>query len=407
MNNAIIFRSFLVAFCAIFITGIFLVGDVSSVLKEASQTLRDWHAKPKEISALKSTRSATNVPAQEQEDPAYMFIRAADYHAQGNYKEAFSLLQKSAEQGDAEAQSGLAAFYSDGKVVSQDYNKARIWYEKAAMQGERSALFYLGILYRDGKGGEQDASEAVKWLTQAALAHWTGEAEYELGVLYFNGNGTPKDYLQAKSWWEKAAEKGSNLAEYALGILYFEGGSGVEKDYPKAREWWEKSANSQNADSQYMLGYIYHGGVGIERNYVKAREWWEKAASNGNAQAKYGLGILYQDGLGVRQDLSMAKKWLTESCNSNNEDACKNLKELQQATPTPRPVKRTSPHYYGADITARYANELALEIERRSNHPACGYFAANLRSLGNSSAPEFVRQRQVEAMIDKLPSICY
>lgn len=73
------------------------------------------------------------------------------------------------------------------------------------------------------------------------------------------------------------------------------------------------------------------------------------------------------------------------------------MPQSQQRPPAPQPS--------GKDAVARYADNLAAELER-SSHPACRALASNIRSFGNSSAPDYVRQRQVDAIIERAPSIC-
>lgn len=72
---------------------------------------------------------------------------------------------------------------------------------------------------------------------------------------------------------------------------------------------------------------------------------------------------------------------------------------------TPAPPVSSTPPAQGGDLVAAYASNLASQLERAS-YPACGVFAANLRMLGNSGAPEAVRMRQVESMFGKVPAIC-
>lgn len=75
---------------------------------------------------------------------------------------------------------------------------------------------------------------------------------------------------------------------------------------------------------------------------------------------------------------------------------------VKQVEQRPSPSSSSS---QGQDKVARYAEELARELERAS-HPACRTIASNIRTLGNSSAPDYVRQRQIDSMIEKAPSIC-
>ena len=50
-------------------------------------------------------------------------------------KEAFKWFEKSANQGNADAQNKLGRMYEYGIEVTQDYKKAFKWYEKSAIQG--------------------------------------------------------------------------------------------------------------------------------------------------------------------------------------------------------------------------------------------------------------------------------
>jgi len=53
-------------------------------------------------------------------------------------------------------------------------------------------------------------------------------------------------------WQMDRAEKGSDPAQYTLGMRYLEG-KGVEKDLKKARKWLTESAKQGNADAKKAL----------------------------------------------------------------------------------------------------------------------------------------------------------
>lgn len=74
-------------------------------------------------------------------------------------------------------------------------------------------------------------------------------------------------------------------------------------------------------------------------------------------------------------------------------------------TQNPTQLRQVPQRQQGGDRVAAYANGLANQLEQAS-HPACGAFASNIRMLGSSSASDFVRMRQVDAMFDKVPRIC-
>ena len=47
------------------------------------------------------------------------------------------------------------------------------------------------------------------------------EARYRLAGLYWEGRGVPRDADQAMTWYERAAESGSWLAAFELGMIYY------------------------------------------------------------------------------------------------------------------------------------------------------------------------------------------
>ena len=63
----------------------------------------------------------------------------------------FEWFQRSANQGDADAQHHIGMMYHEGIGVEQDYKKAMQWYQKAADQGNQEASNRIGKLVMNGK----------------------------------------------------------------------------------------------------------------------------------------------------------------------------------------------------------------------------------------------------------------
>ncbi len=74
-----------------------------------------------------------------------------------------------------------------------------------------------------------------------------------------------------------------------------------------------------------------------------------------------------------------------------------------QAPAAAKPATQASS---GPDFVQRYATNLANQMEEKY-HPACGAIASHIRNVARSSAPDAVRMRQVEAMVDRAPSACF
>ena len=61
---------------------------------------------------------------------------------------------------------GIAFFYGQG--VEEDKVIANQWYEKSAKQGNVNAQFNLGLSFYEGEGVEKDYAKAMHWFNKAA-----------------------------------------------------------------------------------------------------------------------------------------------------------------------------------------------------------------------------------------------
>lgn len=79
-----------------------------------------------------------------------------------------SVIQQSAEQGDAKAQAKLGAMYLLGSGVEKDEQQAAEWILKAANQGHVEAQVIIAAMYDRGMGVKNDVKMATKWYEKAA-----------------------------------------------------------------------------------------------------------------------------------------------------------------------------------------------------------------------------------------------
>jgi TPR repeat protein len=109
-------------------------------------------------------------------------------------------LQDKAYAGTAEAQHDLAALYTAGSGVKQDYKRAAYWFDQAAGAGVANAAYNLGVLHHQGLGVEKNIQKALDWYRLAALKGHP-EAQYNLGIAYIEGIGTKytRNWRQASS----------------------------------------------------------------------------------------------------------------------------------------------------------------------------------------------------------------
>jgi uncharacterized protein len=158
----------------------------------------------------------------------------------GDYQKAVRHFKRSAEHGDALAQSHLGMIYSDGKGAPKDYSKAVHWYTKAAKQGHGEAQSRLGVMYSEGKGVPEDDVKAVYWLTKAAK-QGLDVAQSNLGGMYRDGDGVPEDHALAYAWFSIAAARGHVIHKILKeSIAKKMTPSQIAEGQKLSRELWEK-----------------------------------------------------------------------------------------------------------------------------------------------------------------------
>ncbi|MEQ1770023.1 MAG: peptidoglycan-binding protein, partial [Devosia sp.] len=156
-------------------------------------------------------------------------------------------LRQAAGNGDPRAQFEIAAIYTEGRSVRQDYAAAATWYERAANQG-------------------------------------FAPAQYRLGSLYEGGEGVDKDLNLARLWYERAAASGNRMSMHNLAALYAGGGLG-KQEFDQAAKWFELAADHGLTDSQFNLGMLYARGLGVTQSLEQSFKWFGIAALSGDKDA--------------------------------------------------------------------------------------------------------------------------
>lgn len=156
-------------------------------------------------------------------------------------------MREAAANGDPRAQFEIAAIYSEGRIVPEDFVASAKWYERAAAQG-------------------------------------FAPAQYRLGNLYENGKGVPQDLEQARLWYQRAAEAGNRMSMHNLAALYAGGNLG-KQEFAMAAEWFEQAAARGMTDSQFNLGMLYARGLGVPQDMAQSYKWFSLAAAKGDGDA--------------------------------------------------------------------------------------------------------------------------
>ena len=169
--------------------------------------------------------------------------------------------EAAAEAGDAAAMLFIATVRAP-----EDPEAARVWFRRAAEAGNPHAM-YIVALYLEAT----DPEASRMWLERAAAKGGHRDAMIKLGVICEQAG----DLDQARQLYEQAANAGSTIAMFNLGLLQEQG------DPTVARGWYEKAAKAGDADAMFNLGRI------LERDDPEAaRAWWKRAAAAGQPEAQ-------------------------------------------------------------------------------------------------------------------------
>ena len=123
------------------------------------------------------------------------------------------MLRKAAELGHVKAMSDLAALYSNGIGVSQDWEEAVTWWTKAVQAGDSGAMYNVGVYhYKQSK-----FSNAFLWFHEADI-RGIAAGMLSVGSMHMKGEGVPADSEEGLRWVRAAAKAGLPAAQSLLDL---------------------------------------------------------------------------------------------------------------------------------------------------------------------------------------------
>ena len=224
--------------------------------------------------------------------------------------------RKKAEQGDAEAQYFMGAYYYYGEGVEQDYTEAVKWFTLAAEKGVANAKYDLGRCYFIGSGVAEDKKKALELLEQAS-AQGHVAAKLEIGKYYIGKSGYEDKVFALLSY---VASQENLEAAYYVGLCYANG-YGAPKAADKAFEYYMKAGSNGYVPAMREVGKCYSFGRGVERDFDKASSWLEKAAKLDDVEAQYYLGLYLE----ATSDFANARYWLKKAADKGHAKAAGRL----------------------------------------------------------------------------------
>ncbi|KAJ2879951.1 hypothetical protein H4R27_005016 [Coemansia aciculifera] len=159
----------------------------------------------------------------------------------------------------------LALCYESNSIpdIIPDEAYARELFIKAGKLGYVPSQVRLGQAYEYGTlGCAVDPRKSIGWYTRAA-EKGDGDAELALSGWYLTGaeHLLPQNDVEAYLWARRAADRGLEKAEYAVGY-YYECGIGVaQPDVHEAQAWYARAARKNNRRAISRLRELKQMGV--------------------------------------------------------------------------------------------------------------------------------------------------
>lgn len=224
----------------------------------------------------------------------------------------------------------------------------------------REAVFYAGLrALRD-----KDYPAAVSYFKSAA-GQQHGHAHFNLAWLLEQGLGIPRSECAAIEHYQAAADLGSVLAHFNLGLMYIVGSLAVTRDIEKARHHFGvaaergivpaiaqlgdilytystapeekqrgldmliRSAREGDAHAQNVLGTILETEARTPEEFTAAFQCYleahRQAQEIGDLQATFNLARCYLHGQGTQQDVPEAARLFGMAAAADDMDAAFNL----------------------------------------------------------------------------------
>jgi localization factor PodJL len=133
-------------------------------------------------------------------------------------------------------------------------------------------------------------------------------AMVELARRLIVGAGIAKDQQAGAGWMLRAAELGSPMAAFDVGVMY-ESGFVVERSAAHAAQWYRRAANAGVPAAQHNLALLLRAGKGVPRDGAEAVKLLHEAAQKGMTASMFALGDIYEQGDAAPRDSAAAAAW--------------------------------------------------------------------------------------------------
>ena len=210
-----------------------------------------------------------------------------------NDSKALRWFIKAAKQDDAFGQFAVAQLFANGGSGVKKSNAIALHYLRhAAQNGLAEAQAELGAWYLNGREGAivQDDQKAEKWLVKAAQGGSPFAKEMLTDINAFKKSFTINILKSPEHQYKEAMSRYNTIFE---GIIQTEEPAAAwthlhdcaQAEMNEVQSLLRESAYGGFASAMFTLGVIYENGQGVRRDPLIAQEWYQMAALEGDLDA--------------------------------------------------------------------------------------------------------------------------
>jgi TPR repeat protein len=259
--------------------------------------------------------------------------RGTKAYDSSDFTTAYSILSKEDLSSDKAAQYYLGLMHLNGQGVSKDNELAKKWLEKSAEQGDADAQTMLGYMYANGlTNSANPAVEAFNWYKKSA-EQGNSVGQNNLAMCYMKGNGTEMDTVEALRYIKLSVDQNYSMALNNLAWMYANGRC-VEKNLSESYNYYLKSAQLGDASGQRDLAMCYWNATGVNENFPEAENWLRKEVAQGDPDAHWFLGVLLYNGLSGTANQTEALELLNKAVSLGVQGAADFLAKIGQDVTT-------------------------------------------------------------------------
>jgi TPR repeat protein len=242
--------------------------------------------------------------------------------------QAWKWLEDTANQGDAQAQAGLAMRYISAPPPFRDVAAGTNWLWRGVQQERANSMMFLGQLLLQGLVIPQDRAaglellnraaalghapaqsfladqafteprgatvpEALRYYELAAQQHWP-RAVASLGYLFMEGSHVPLNLRRGRDLLLRAAALEEPRAQYSCGLALLRGDWGVTNQND-ALVFLRAAADQGVRAAQKACGDLLARPGTNYRSIAEAWKWYEIAKAGGDRDATAGMNALWKE----------------------------------------------------------------------------------------------------------------